>query len=246
MTDSARHAPINDAAVVWSVPSDELAARLPTSPLVIIMHGYGSHENDLISLAPLLPVGTIAASLRAPLLAPHPVENGFAWFTIGEPGNPRVSGVNDAAAAILDWLNRVEALYGTPSSIATLGFSQGGAMAIHLLRTAPERFVAAVNLSGFVINGQMHGDRVMTETRPPVFWGRDVADPVVTGVAVERTEAWLPDHSTLTAKLYPGIRHGVSQEEITDVSAFLRAAQFGGGTSAAGGPDASTDEVPAV
>ncbi|GAA0998630.1 alpha/beta hydrolase [Subtercola frigoramans] len=225
MTDSPRRAPINDAAVVWSVPTDEVAARLQTSPLVIIMHGYGSHENDLISLAPLLPAGTIAASLRAPLLAPHPVENGFAWFTIGEPGNPRVSGLDDAAASVLDWLDRVEAHFGTPASIATLGFSQGGAMAIHLLRTAPERFVAAVNLSGFVVNGQVHGDRVMSESRPPVFWGRDVADPIVNGVAVERTEAWLPEHSTLTAKLYPGIRHGVSQEEITDVSEFLSAVQ---------------------
>ncbi|TIH39448.1 phospholipase [Subtercola vilae] len=198
------------------------------------MHGYGSHENDLISLAPLLPEGTIAASLRAPLLAPHPVENGFAWFTIGEPGNPRIAGVDDATTAVLDWLDRVEATYGTPASISTLGFSQGGAMAVHLMRTAPERFTAAVNLSGFVVSGQVHGDRAMAELGPPVFWGRDVADPVITADAVARTEEWLPQHSSLTAKLYPGIQHGVSQEEITDVTEFLQAAF------------ASTSEVTAV
>ncbi|MDF2442470.1 MAG: phospholipase/carboxylesterase [Subtercola sp.] len=226
MTDSPRRAAINDAVVVWSVPADELAERLPSSPLVIIMHGYGSHENDLISLAPLLPEGTIAASLRAPLLAPHPVVNGFAWFPISEPGNPRLSPLDDAAASVLDWLDRVEAAYGTPPSIGTLGFSQGGAMAVHLLRTSPEQFAAAVNLSGFTVAGQVHGDRVMAETRPPVFWGRDVADPVITADAVARTAAWLPEHSTLTANLYPGILHGVSQEEINDVAVFLRAALF--------------------
>ncbi|MEA9984595.1 MULTISPECIES: alpha/beta hydrolase [Subtercola] len=234
MTDSTRRALINDAVVVWSVSTEDLAAKLPTSPLVIIMHGYGSHENDLISLAPLLPEGTIAASLRAPLLAPHPVENGFAWFTIGEPGNPRIAGVDDATTAVLDWLDRVEATYGTPASISTLGFSQGGAMAVHLMRTAPERFTAAVNLSGFVVSGQVHGDRAMAELGPPVFWGRDVADPVITADAVARTEEWLPQHSSLTAKLYPGIQHGVSQEEITDVTEFLQAAF------------ASTSEVTAV
>ena len=228
VTDSPRRAPISDAAVVWSVPTEELPQRLADSPLVIIMHGYGSHENDLISLAPLLPEGTVAASLRAPLLAPHPVENGFSWFLLGEPGNPRIAGADDATTSVLEWLDRVEAQYGTPPGIATLGFSQGGAMALHLLRTAPDRFAAAVNLSGFVVAGTVHGDRAMTEKRPPVFWGRDVADPVVAGDAVTRTEQWLPEHSTVTAKLYPGILHGVSQEEITDVAAFLRQHLFGG------------------
>ncbi|RFA11279.1 hypothetical protein B7R54_13585 [Subtercola boreus] len=204
------------------------------------MHGYGSHENDLISLAPLLPEGTIAASLRAPLVAPQPVVDGYAWFTIGQPGNPHISGLDDAAASVLEWLDRVEAVYGTPPSVATLGFSQGGAMAVHLLRTAPERFVAAVNLSGFTVSGEAPGDQVLAEVLPPVFWGRDVADPIITAEAVARTEAWLPGHSTLTAKLYPGIRHGVSQEEIGDVALFLRAAQSGGsGTSTAAGTAAS-------
>ncbi|RFA19512.1 hypothetical protein B7R25_12780 [Subtercola boreus] len=190
------------------------------------MHGYGSHENDLISLAPLLPEGIVAASLRAPLVAPHPVVDGFAWFTIGEPGNPRIAAGDDAATSVLEWLDRVEAAYGTPPSIATLGFSQGGAMAVHLLRSAPERFAAAVNLSGFTLTGQVRGDRVMAERRPPVSWGRDVADPVISADAVARTTDWLPDHSTLTANLYPGILHGVSQEEITDVSEFLQDALF--------------------
>ena len=185
------------------------------------MHGYGSHENDLISLAPYLPAQTVAASLRAPLTAPHPIENGYAWFTIGEPGNPRTSAADDAAAAVLAWLDRVEATYGTPSSVALLGFSQGGAMAMHLLRWAPARFAAAVNLSGFVISGRAPGDPELAHSRPPVFWGRDAADPVIPADAIARTKAWLPSHSTLTTKLYPGIRHGVSQEEITDVSAFL-------------------------
>ncbi|RFA13685.1 hypothetical protein B7R22_12690 [Subtercola boreus] len=188
------------------------------------MHGYGSHENDLISLAPLLPEGTIAASLRAPLVAPQPIVDGFAWFTIGQPGNPQISGLDDAAASVLEWLDRVEAAYGTAPSITTLGFSQGGAMAVHLLRTAPARFAAAVNLSGFTVTGDAPGDQVLAVTRPPVFWGRDVADPIITAEAVARTEAWLPGHSTLTANLYPGILHGVSQEEIGDVTVFLQAA----------------------
>ncbi|MCU1478208.1 MAG: hypothetical protein JWQ64_2901 [Subtercola sp.] len=253
MTDSPRRAAINDAVVVWSIATEDLATKLPGSPLVIIMHGYGSHENDLISLAPLLPEGTIAASLRGPLLAPHPIENGFAWFTMGEPGNPRIAGVDDAALSVLEWLDRVEATYGTPPSVALLGFSQGGAMAIHLLRTAPERFAAAVNLSGFIVGGQVHGDRVMLEQRPPVFWGRDVADPIITADAVERTDAWLPEHSTLTAKLYPGIHHGVSQEEITDVAEFLQqhlfAADATGGAAAvatATVADASAVDEPAA
>ena len=78
----------------------------------------------------------------------------------------------------------------------------------------------------------------MAELRPPVFWGRDVADPIITSDAIERTQEWLPEHSTLTANLYPGIQHGVSQEEITDVAAFLRQHLFS--------PEAAADHADSV
>ena len=83
---------------------------------------------------------------------------------------------------------------------------------------------------------------MLAEHRPPVFWGRDESDPIIPSVAVDRTTAWLPEHSTLTARLYTGMLHGVSQDEIVDVAAFLTDHLFDDDVSAAtDGAVASTE-----
>ncbi|KJC65318.1 hypothetical protein TZ00_05955 [Agreia bicolorata] len=206
---------------MWSIPRDELATRLPGSPLLVIMHGYGSHEADLISLAPYLPGTIVCASLRAPLIAPAPIQNGFAWFQIGEPGNPEPAGVDAAARGVLAWLDGLETAYGAPAAVSILGFSQGGAMALQLVRHAPERFASSVNLSGFVISGDAPADTALETLRPRVFWGRDERDPVIPPSAVARTATWLETHAEVDARLYPGAGHGIVGDEITAVREFL-------------------------
>lgn len=212
---------IEDSAVIFSVPRDELARRLPGSVLLIVMHGYGSHEGDLISLAPHLPEGIILASLRAPKIAPAPITNGFSWFTVGEPGNPNGADADVSARGVFAWLQRLTAEFGEPARLGALGFSQGGAMALHLLRHAPERILATVNLSGFAIAGATPGDAVLAASLPRVFWGRDAQDPIIPASAVARTEAWLSTHTTPDAHLYAGIQHSISGDELADVKRYL-------------------------
>ena len=55
-----------------------------------------------------------------------------------------------------------------------------------------------------------------------MFWGRGTDDPVIPRVAVDRTQAWLPAHSTLTERIYEGMGHSVSQAELADIVSFLR------------------------
>lgn len=206
---------ISARAAVWSVSEIDRSDALSTRPLLVLMHGRGSHEHDLFALAPLLPPEAVVVSLRAPL----PLGDNFSWFPVAEPGMPSPVAAAAATEAVLEWLDTV----GAPGPIWLLGFSQGGAMVTQLLRFAPERFAAYVNLSGFSIGGELPGDARLETLRPPVFWGRDPADPVITRAAVDRTDEWLPAHSTLTKREYPGIGHSISREELADVSAFLRA-----------------------
>lgn len=206
-------------AAVWSVPKAGRAEALATRPLLVLMHGRGSHERDLFALAPLLPPEAVIVSLRAPL----PLGDTFSWFPVAEPGMPSPVAAAAATDAVLDWLDTVEP--GGP--VWLMGFSQGGAMVIQLLRFAPERFSAYVNLSGFSIDGEVPADDRLKTLRPPLFWGRDPGDPVIPRSAVERTDLWLPEHSTLTKREYPGIGHSISREELDDVTAFLLAAPRG-------------------
>jgi len=201
---------IDPETVLWSTPERERAGR----PLLVLLHGYGSHEGDLFGLSPRLPLGPVIASLRAPL----PENGGNAWFTLmdSERGNPPAENVDAAATAVLDWLDTQEY-----TSVGLLGFSQGAAVSLQMLRHAPSRFAATVALSGFLAGGGHPGDAELAALRPPVFVGRGTADTIITEAAVVRTEEWLPTHTDSTYRIYEDLAHSISAEELTEVSAFL-------------------------
>ncbi|WP_108248911.1 alpha/beta hydrolase [Planctomonas deserti] len=206
---------LDPAAVLWSAPLRDLHTR----PLLVLLHGFGSHEGDLFGLSPLLPLQPIVASVRAPLR--H--GSGHAWFPVPDErhGDTAPALADAAADAVLTWLDVLP----VPRSVGLLGFSQGGAVALQLLRRAPRRFAYAVALSGFVVSpgDDVQADAELERVRPPVFWGRGTADRVIPDDAVDRTQEWLPRHSTLTERIYEDVAHGVSQPELRDIGAFIRA-----------------------
>ncbi|QEO09209.1 alpha/beta hydrolase [Protaetiibacter larvae] len=205
---------IDPELVVWSAEADARRER----PLVIVLHGRGSHERDLAALFPYLPSGFVYASLRAP----RAWNVGFAWFD-GDPtrpGDPDPATVDPATDAVLEWL---AALPWVPPRVGALGFSQGGALATHLLRRGGGVVSFAVSMAGFLIRGEQPGDARLAAERPPAFWGRGGGDPLFTPALVQRSDAWLPFHTTLTSAVYPGVGHTVSDEMLRDVDAFLRA-----------------------
>lgn len=192
--------------------------RTPESGAVLVfLHGYGSNENDLSSLAEPLALGMPWASLRAPLELGH---GGSAWFQITTPGVPDAAPVEVATEAIWAWIDEN---VDPEIKIIPVGFSQGGLMASQLLRTRPERVVATTILGGFVLGGAQPADMALAERRPAVFWGRGTEDRIIAPVAIERTADFLPQHSTLTARTYPGLAHGINMDELNDVRSFVSA-----------------------
>lgn len=203
---------IDASAVIWSAPERERAGR----PLIVLLHGYGSHEGDLFQLSPGLPLGPVVASVRAPV-----AENGgWAWFSLADRGlgNPDGDSATEAAETVLAWLDSLEF-----TSVALLGFSQGAIVALQALRLRPDAFTSIVALSGFAAGGTTAGDVALEAKRVPVFWGRGTLDRIIPAEAIARTETWLPEHSDLTAHIYEDLGHGVSGTELSDISAFLRA-----------------------
>nr|WP_272902434.1 alpha/beta fold hydrolase [Brevibacterium daeguense] len=191
----------------------------PTGPVIaLFLHGFGSNEHDLTGLAPVLPDGVEWASLRAPFDAGN---GGAAWFPITTPGLPDAAPVEAATAQIWAW---VDSQLAPETRVVPVGFSQGGLMASQLLRTRPDRVAGTAVLSGFVLQHPQPADAELEDLRPQVFWGRGDADRVISPAAVQRTAAWLPAHSTLTSRVYPGLAHGISAEEAGDLAAFLRTA----------------------
>jgi phospholipase/carboxylesterase len=202
---------LNSEAVIWSAPERERAGR----PLIVLLHGYASHEGDLFQLSPRLPLGPVIASVRAPLAE----NNGWAWFSFAERGveDPDPAVVDVAANALLEWLDTQEF-----ESVSLLGFSQGAVVALQALRQRPNQFRSIVALSGFAAAGETPGDEELARERPPVFWGRGTLDQVIPAAAIERTARWLPEHSSADIRIYENLAHSIGTDELGDITAFLK------------------------
>lgn len=202
---------IDDSATRWS-STDRAGA-----PLLVLLHGYGADEHDLVGLIPYLPEGIAVASVAAPLAPPWPMP-GRSWYPIEGLDGRSSEAVTAAAHAFLRWLDSAAA---EAPSVALLGFSQGAAVALQALRLAPERFGAVAALSGYAAPGDLPNDEALAELRPPVFWGRGTHDDVIPPALVDHTAQWLPTHSELSGRVYTGLTHSISEEELTDVHRFL-------------------------
>lgn len=207
------HEPLDSDVVLWSAGPAERAGR----PLLVLLHGYGADERDLFALAPHLPDAFVVASVRAPLAPPFPTP-GYSWYAIEGLDSRDPSHVTASAHRLIAW---TDAAAGAGVPVGLLGFSQGGAVALQALRLEPQRFAFAVNLSGYVTPGELPRDDELAQRRPPVFWGRGTHDDVIPGFLVEHTTLWLPDHVDLSGRVYPGLTHSVSQQELSDVVTFL-------------------------
>jgi phospholipase/carboxylesterase len=205
---------IDAELVQWTRPSSEHAG----TPLLVMLHGVGSNEQDLLGLAPALPAAWTIASLRAPM----PWGPGFSWYPLGTPGSPALEPVDAVVADVLDWVDSVAADH---PRIGLLGFSQGGSMALQLLRARPSGFAFAVSLSGFVVPGVTDArDEGVRAVRPRVFLGHGDLDPVIPAEATAQTEAWAAANTDVTDRTYEGLPHAVSAAELADVAAFIEAA----------------------
>ena len=204
---------IDSTATRWSAPPAERAGR----PLLVLLHGYGSDEDDLFALGPHLPADYVLAAVRAPLAPPFPTP-GWSWYPIEGLNGRDPEAATAGARALVAW---IDAERGDAASVGLLGFSQGGLVALEALRLRPEDYAFAVNLSGYANPSTLDTDAAFAARRPPVFWGRGAFDDVIPPALVEHTAQWLPSRVDLSGRLYPDLGHAVSAQELDDVSTFL-------------------------
>ncbi|MGP5048938.1 alpha/beta hydrolase [Glutamicibacter ardleyensis] len=201
--------------VIWSRPEEERAG----TPLLVLLHGYLSNEEDLMGLAPMLPKEFTIVSVRAPqALGP-----GFTWFPLMQDLDYSFNEVKSAITDLWSWLEPISKQH---SSVSLLGFSMGMAVATSLLRYQPEAIKTVVGLSGFAVPEEGTGffnDEKLRQLRKPLFWGRDQEDPVITAEKVEYTHGWATTDVHLTKVLYSNMLHSVNAQEMAHVHKFLSA-----------------------
>jgi phospholipase/carboxylesterase len=130
----------------------EPRAPSPRPPLLVLLHGVGADENDLLPLAPHLDPRLLVISLRAP--REYPVM-GYSWFDIDwstVPPTYHLAQAEESREALCALLPELVKRHGTdPARTFLLGFSQGGAMALAAALTRPELVRGLVVHSGRLI-----------------------------------------------------------------------------------------------
>lgn len=198
-----------EAAVAWRGSTD------PNAPLVVLLHGRGSDEADIIGIADHLPAGAAYAAVRAPIAE----GGGYAWFANRGIGRPVAESLADTMSWFRTWLDEV-APAGRP--VVLVGFSGGAAFAGGLLLADPARYAGAAILYGTLpfdagvptTPARLDGARVLL-----LHGDQDV---VIPRELLERTWRYLTGDSgaAVTAVRDPG-GHGLSSTAVVELQQWL-------------------------
>ncbi|TNE29253.1 MAG: alpha/beta fold hydrolase [Bacteroidetes bacterium] len=194
------------------------------SPVVLLLHGYGSHENDLFSFANDLRRTHYVISLRAPLRLGF---GGFAWYEInwnesGEKWTDVEAGLN-SLKLLESFIDQLEDHFPVDSNAITLmGFSQGAIMSYAYSFRHPEKLKAVVAMSGYIVSELMPKQAVMELVQKTPFYITHGTEDAVIPVSwakqgVDYLEKLKINH---VFKTYP-MPHGISPEAYAELKAWL-------------------------
>jgi phospholipase/carboxylesterase len=194
-------------------------------PLLLLLHGVGSNEQDLFELAPYLDERFFIVSTRAPItLGP----GAFAWFHVEfTPTGPVINPAEaeNSRQCLLAFLAElVEAYQVDPDRLYLCGFSQGAIMSFSLALTQPRRVAGIVAMSGRILPEVLPllaPPETMTKLPMLVVHGLyDNVLPIQHGRASQQRLSALP--VDLTYREYP-MGHEVSAESLVDIQQWLTA-----------------------
>ncbi len=157
-------------------------------PLLILLHGYGSNEQDLFSFAEELPDELLIISARAPLTLGF---GSYAWYTIHfDTTDGKFSDIPEAIKArdtIANFIDEVLTNFEVDiNNVFLLGFSQGTILSYAVALNYPNKIQHVIALSGY-INPELNPENLEKENYKnldfyishgtvdqvlPVDWGR--------------------------------------------------------------------------
>ena len=212
---------------LYHVARPPRAAGAEPHPALVLLHGRGANELDLLPLADALDPRLFVVAVRAPLT----LAQGFEWYRLLEIGRAEPTSFAAGFDALQRFLADLPRRYPIdPARIFTLGFSQGSVMAGSTFLARPDAVAGTIMLSGYLPLSQGIPIDESSLAGRPVFVGHGTADPLIPiqwGRQVRDFFSRVGAH--LTYHEYP-ITHYVDTDELEDVSAWL-GARVGGGTT---------------
>ncbi|WP_029033252.1 alpha/beta hydrolase [Salinimicrobium terrae] len=195
------------------------------APLLIMLHGYGSNEEDLFSFAEDLPDELFIISVRAPYpMAPY----GNAWYAIHWQGSTdgKFSDDNQAVVSrekIMQFLDEVIEEYPVdPTNVTLVGFSQGCILSFAVALSYPEKIKNVIGLSGYINKEILKQEYEKNDfSNLSVYSSHGTADQVIPVEWARKTKPFL---DTLkienTFSEFP-VGHGVAPQNFQELRKWL-------------------------
>jgi phospholipase/carboxylesterase len=197
-------------------------------PVVVFLHGYGSNEQDLFSIADQLAPGFIVFSIRAP----HVInESGYGWFNLDlQPGSQMRYDYGQATAAskqITAFIGHVKQRKDCdPDNVFILGFSQGAIMGYDVVLSNPGLVKGLVALSGGMMEETRRLKQADSGHVTKLFSGHGTQDDVIAvkdGRHAAQTLSARSDFK-VTFKEYPA-GHFLTDAEMLDIRNWFQSAR---------------------
>lgn len=203
------------------------------NPAIVIVHGRGTDEEDLLPIAEQLPEELHVLSVRAPnsmqeVVSGQVQSNGFTWYELDlSEGGLHVSQPDEEDfRRSLDLLHEfveeaIEAYNLDADRIGLLGFSQGAIMSLSSLLERPERYAWVVALNGYLAAIHDDAELLRGAAGKPIFLGIGEMDQVIPAERGQRAaETLLEAGHDVEVQRYP-VGHGTTPPEIQDVALWV-------------------------
>lgn len=200
--------------------------KLEKNPLILLLHGYGSNEEDLFSFAAELPDEYYIISARAP----YDLQYGsYAWYAINFDADENKFSDNEQARAsrnlIAQFIDELTVNYPIDTAnINLLGFSQGAVLSYAVALSHPEKIQKVIALSGYISDAIFEKDYLKNDlSKLKIFASHGTVDQVIPIDWARKTKPFLDKLGIASVyKEYP-IGHGISPQIFADFKNWLLA-----------------------
>lgn len=192
------------------------------APLILLLHGLGSNEKDLMAFAGQIPGKYLVIAPRAPITIR---EGSYAWFNVNYAGREKSIDTNEVERSrrlLVEFIGQVKRKYRVDEKQVYLcGFSQGGIMSYGVGLTQPELLKGIGVLSGRMLPS--FRQRVTAESlkRLKIFVAHGVSDQVISIKEARQALAYLKAQKlTIDYREYEA-GHYVSPGMLSDLLKWL-------------------------
>ncbi len=194
------------------------------NPVLLLLHGYGSNEDDLFSFSSELPDHYYIISARAPFDLQY---KSYAWYAINfDADENKFSDHNQAKASrdlIANFIDELVANFPIDSNKVTLvGFSQGAILSYAVALSYPEKMERVVAMSGYLNTEILKDDYLKNSfSKLDIFSSHGTVDQVIPVEWARKAKPFLDNLGVKTTyKEYP-IGHGISPQNFYDFKNWL-------------------------